>query len=122
MNEILRYSAIYNADGGIVGEVRYVIGHLFGTAECALCDITHSPVRRKPEWDRMLARLDAPMTVLHRNEVDPRLLASIGTTQLPAVFAHHPDGTVTVALSAHQLSAMAGAVSAFEAALTRRGT
>ncbi|MBC7594909.1 MAG: hypothetical protein H7288_13390 [Kineosporiaceae bacterium] len=120
MNEILRYSAIYNADGGIVGEVRYVIGHLLGITECALCDITHSPVRRKPEWDRMLARLGAPMTVLHRNEVDPSLLASIGTTQLPAVFAHHPDGTVTVALSAQELTAMGGSVSAFEAALTGR--
>lgn len=44
---IVRYTGIYNADGGLVGEVRYVVGHLLGTAECALCDITHSPVRRK---------------------------------------------------------------------------
>ncbi len=116
--DILRYSAIYNADGGIVGEVRYVIGHLLGTAECALCDITHSPVRRKPEWDRMLARLGVAVTVLHRNEVDPTLRAAIGTTPLPAVFAHHADGSTTVALTAEQLDAMGGSVSAFEAALT----
>ena len=120
MNDIVRYSAIYNADGGIVGEVRYVIGHLLGTAECALCDITHSPVRRKPEWDRMLAVLGVPMAVLHRNELDPILLAAVGTTPLPAVFAHRPDGTVTVALSAEQLRAMGGSVSEFETAIIGR--
>lgn len=117
---IVRYTAIYNADGGIVGEVRYVIGHLFGTVECALCDITHSPVRRKPEWDRMLVRLGVPMTVLHRNELDATLTAALGTTPLPAVFAHHPDGSITVALTARQLDALRGSVYKFESALTGR--
>ena len=37
----------YHADGGPIGEVRYIIGKLLGTAHCALCDITHSPFRRK---------------------------------------------------------------------------
>ena len=27
---------VYDADGGLVGEVRYVVGHLLGRAECAL--------------------------------------------------------------------------------------
>lgn len=120
MSDILRYTAIYNADGGIVGEVRYVIGHLLGTAECALCDITHSPVRRKPEWDRMLARLGVPMALLHRNEVTTAMIAEIGSTALPAVFAHHRDGHVTVALSAKQLATMGGSVSDFESALVAR--
>lgn len=120
MSRIVSYTAIYNADGGVVGEVRYVIGHIFGTAECALCDITHSPVRRKPEWDRMLVRLGLPMTVLHRNELDPGLLAAIGSTPLPAVFAHHSDGSVTVSLSAEQLNGMGGSVSEFEKAIVGR--
>jgi hypothetical protein len=61
---VVAYTGIYNADGGLVGEVRYVVGHLLGTAACALCDITHSPVRRKPEWDRFVARLGTPFVVL----------------------------------------------------------
>ena len=117
MTDAVRFTAVYNADGGIVGEVRYVIGHLLGTAECALCDITHSPVRRKPEWDRMLARVGVPVTALHRNELDAPLLAAMGQTPLPAVFAHRPDGTITVALSAEQLDAMGGSVSEFERAI-----
>ncbi|WP_309620187.1 hypothetical protein [Salinibacterium sp.] len=117
---IVSYTAIYNANGGIVGEVRYVIGHLFGTAECALCDITHSPIRRKPEWDRMLQRLGVPMAVLHRNQLDAALIAALGTTPLPAVFAHHPDGSITVALTAGQLRTLGGSVSEFEKALIGR--
>ena len=38
---------VYHADGGIVGELRYVFGKLIGTAHCALCDITHSYVSEK---------------------------------------------------------------------------
>jgi hypothetical protein len=117
---IVSYTGVYNADGGIVGEVRYVIGHLLGTAECALCDITHSPVRRKPEWDRMLARLGVPFAALHRNELDAPLLAAIGTTPLPAVFAHHLDGTITIAISAERLDSMGGSVREFENAILDR--
>ena len=48
---------VYDADGGLVGEVRYVVGHLLGRAECALCDITHGPVRRKQAFDELVADL-----------------------------------------------------------------
>lgn len=114
---IVRFTGVYNADGGLVGEARYVIGHLLGTAECALCDITHSPVRRKPEWDRFVARLGVPFTVLHRNELDESLAAAIRGEPLPLVVGHHADGSVSVVLTAEQLGGMGGSVSAFEKAL-----
>jgi hypothetical protein len=114
---IVRYTGVYNADGGLLGEARYVIGHLLGTAECALCDITHSPIRRKPEWDRMVARLGVPVAVLHRNERDAALTAASGGVALPVVLAHTDDGATHVALSAAQLAALDGSVAAFERAL-----
>lgn len=39
-----RLLAIYDADGGLVGGVRYVVGHRLGSAACALRDMTHSPM------------------------------------------------------------------------------
>ena len=42
---------VYHADGGVMGELRYILGKARGTAHCALCDITHSTVRRKAAWD-----------------------------------------------------------------------
>ncbi len=117
MSSILSYTGVYNADGGLVGEARYVIGHLLGTAECALCDITHSPVRRKPEWDRFVARLGIPFVALHRNELDDTIEAAIREVPLPVVLAHRADGSITVALSASELSKLGGSVQLFEAAL-----
>jgi hypothetical protein len=114
---VVSYTGIYNADGGLVGEARYVIGHLFGTAECALCDITHSPVRRKREWDRMVQRLGIPVRLLHRNELDASLTGVVQSLTLPVVLAHRADGTVEVALTAERLSALDGSVDAFESAL-----
>ncbi len=114
---IVSYTGIYNADGGLVGEVRYIVGHLLGTAECALCDITHSPVRRKPEWDRFVARLDVPFAVLHRNELDDELATAIRTDALPIVVAHRADGSVGVVLTAPQLAGLGGSVAEFERAL-----
>jgi hypothetical protein len=114
---VVSYTGIYNADGGLVGEARYVIGHLFGTAECALCDITHSPVRRKREWDRMVQRLGISVRLLHRNELDASLTGVVQHLTLPVVLAHRADGTVEVALTAERLSAMDGSVDAFESAL-----
>lgn len=114
---ITRYSGIYNADGGVAGEIRYVFGHLFGTAECALCDITHSPLRRKPEWDRMVARLSVPVVVLHRNELDEPLEAAVRDVPLPVVVAHHSDDSISVALTAAQLAELGGSVEKFERAL-----
>lgn len=114
---IIRYSGIYNADGGMAGEIRYLFGHIFGTAECALCDISHSPLHRKPEWDRMVARMSVPLVALHRNEIDERLRAAVRGVPLPVVVAHHCDESISVALTADQLARLGGSVEEFERAL-----
>ena len=116
---ITSYTAVYNADGGLVGEARYVLGHIFGLTECALCDITHSPVRRKPEWDRMVALMTVPIHVLHRNEVAAELVVLVGSTALPIVIAHHDDGSVSEVLTAAELAALGGSVEAFALALAQ---
>jgi hypothetical protein len=114
---ITGYSGVYNADGGFAGEIRYLFGHLFGSAECSLCDITHSLVRRKPEWDRMVGRMGVPIVVLHRNELDERLEAAVRDLPLPVVIAHRSDGSDFVALTAAQLAKLGGSVDHFEQAL-----
>lgn len=114
---IIGYSGIYNADGGVTGELRYLLGHVFGSAECSLCDITHSLVRRKPEWDRMVSRMGVPIVVLHRNQLDERLEAAVRDLALPVVIAHRSDGSDSVALTADRLAQLRGSVDDFELAL-----
>jgi hypothetical protein len=108
---------IYNANGGILGETRYIIGHLLGLTSCSLCDITHSPLRRKPEWDGMVATLGVPFTLLHRNEVDHELSAMILDQTLPLVLGRTNTGELTTVLDANALSQADGSVKSFQTLL-----
>jgi hypothetical protein len=117
---------VYHADGGPLGEAKYVIGKLLGTAHCALCDITHSPVRRKPDWDRMVAGLGVPVELLHLNEMPPDVAAATARVGSPVVLARLSDGTVEPILRADELEVLGGSVEAFadalHAALAARAT
>ena len=117
--QITELYGIYNADGGLVGEARYVIGHLLGLTSCSLCDITHSPIRRKPEWDAMVATLDTPLTVLHRNELTPELSAWVSSITLPAVVGKTNTGDFVLVLDAERLEQTSGSVSAFQTILVQ---
>ena len=108
---------VYHADGGPIGEARYVIGKLLGTAHCALCDITHSPVRRKPEWDRMVAELGLPVELVHLNEMDAAVSAATAAHGSPLVLGRRRDGTVDALLLPHELEVLGGSVAAFRSAL-----
>ncbi len=118
--EVVEYIGVYHADGGLVGEVSYVIGKLLGTAHCALCDITHSPIRRKPEWDRMVSGLGVPFTLLHRNELTADVAAAVVGCGTPVVLARGADGGLAVALTASQLDELDGSVAALGEALADR--
>ena len=72
-----RIVGVYNANGGLVGEVRYIVGHLLGTTSCALCDITHSPIRRKREWDDLVAELGIPVDLLTPADLPAQFRAQV---------------------------------------------
>jgi hypothetical protein len=110
---------VYDADGGLLGEAAYVWGRLRGTRHCGLCDITHSTVRRKGEWDRLVARLPVPVRLLHLNELDDDLAAAVAATRAPVVLAREDDGWREL-VGAAELDEMAGSVTAFETAVRAR--
>ncbi len=107
---------VYDADGGLAGELRYVIGHLRGTAECSLCDISHGRLRRKPEFVDMVERLEFAghrVEVHHRNEISAEQLA-VAADALPCVLgrdgADGADGSWQIWVSAAELAACDGVV------------
>lgn len=117
MSEVVEVVGVYDAAGGVRGELAYVVGHLLGRAECALCDITHSVVRRKPEWVAMTSRLPVPVRVLHRNEASESERAGWAQVGLPVVLGVRADGTHVVLLAPAALDALDGSVEAFDEAL-----
>lgn len=116
---VSRLIGVYHADGGPVGEVKYVIGKLLGTAHCALCDITHSPVRRKPAWDQMVDRLGIPFQLVHLNEMTAEVAEVARVTGTPVVVGQCSDGALTPLLGPDQLELQGSSVHRFEAAITR---
>ncbi len=116
-DELRGLVGVYHADGGPIGEARYVLGRILGTAHCGLCDITHSPVRRKPAWDRMVAHVGVQFDLLHLNEMPADVAAATATHGSPAVLARLRDGSLHLALDAAALDAARGSVEVFAAAL-----
>ena len=117
MADIVEVLGVYDADGGVRGELTYVVGHLLGRTECALCDITHSPVRRKPEWDAMASRLPVPVRLVHRNEVTPPNAAAWASSGSPSCSRPRATGEHHVLLAPDDLAALDGSVEAFDTAL-----
>ncbi|MAD56823.1 MAG: hypothetical protein CL974_04675 [Euryarchaeota archaeon] len=82
---------VYHADGGIVGELRYVFGKLRGTAHCALCDITHSYISEKKSMKECRSNSPVPFHLVHLNEQNEGL-QSITEGVTPCVVAETNEG------------------------------
>jgi hypothetical protein len=113
----IRLTGVYNANGGIMGELAYVLGHLVGARECNLCDITHSPIRKKSEFKELEKTLksefELEFRLVHLNERSAReLKASEG--RAPCVLLEYSDGSHSMFLDNVELKACDGRVSSFE--------
>ncbi len=117
---------VYDADGGILGELAYVVGHALGRAECALCDVTHGGVRRRPEWDALVASLPVPVRLAHRNELSEAERRTVQESGLPVVLGVRVDGRHTVLVPPGRLALAHGSVDdvgdAIRTALDDEGT
>ena len=114
---------VYKADGGLIGELSYFFGHLIGVRQCSLCDITHSPFKKKGEFKRLESSLsrefDLDFRLVHMNErTDKELSASAGRE--PCVLLSHEDGSISMFLDFQELKAADGSVKSFEKLIRNR--
>ncbi|MFM1965872.1 MAG: hypothetical protein RL134_1597 [Actinomycetota bacterium] len=122
MTVIARLIGVYDADGGLRGEIAYLAGKVAGR-HCTLCDITHSPVRRRRDWDAYAARLPVPFDLVHRNERTPALEDATEGREA-CVVALCDDGTITLLLGNDDLaraSDVAGLADALDVAVAASG-
>ena len=84
-SEHVELLGVYDADGGLRGETAYVVGKLLGHRHCSLCDITHSPLRRRPQWDALVARLGVRFRLAHLNELAPEEREVVAEVGAPVV-------------------------------------
>jgi len=76
--------AIYDADGSVFGELAYLWGKCTGSAQCALCDLSHgwNPLGRRA-W-RQRGGLARSLNWVHRDELPDHVLNQV-MDQLPCV-------------------------------------
>lgn len=109
-----RLVGVYHADGGLRGDLSYLLGKIRGSAHCALCDITHGySVTGKRSWKALCREL--PISAVHPNERDELLLA-FTADRTPCVVAEVAGSYVEV-LGPEQLAACSQDVGTFRAAL-----
>jgi hypothetical protein len=109
-NPVTRVLGVYDADGGLRGEAAYVVGRLLGRHHCSLCDVTHSPVRRRRAWDELVATLPVPVRLAHRNELTAAEERAGRAAGLPVVLGEHADGTWSVLVGPAALEEAHGSV------------
>ena len=108
---------VYKADGGLLGEVSYFFGHLVGVRSCSLCDITHSPIKKKNAFkqfeQRLLKERNIAIRLVHMNErTEAELAASAGRE--PCVLLQYEDGSISMFLDYVELKTSKGSVQSFE--------
>ena len=113
----IRLIGVYKADGGVIGELKYFFGHLIGVAKCELCDVTHSPIRKKASFDQLTKALKSEFgldfALKHLNErTEAETKASSGKE--PCVLAEYPDGSLVMFLDRQELRDVKGDVGRFE--------
>ena len=114
---------VYKADGGIIGELSYFFGHLVGARSCSLCDISHSPIKKKSSFKalekELLKNYNIGIKMLHMNERNDReLKASEGRE--PCVLLEYPDGSISMFLDYVDLKALSGSVSSLRKLILSR--
>ena len=122
MTTVRRLIGVYDADGGLRGEIAYLAGKLAGR-HCTLCDITHSPVRRRREWDSYTSSLPVPFDVVHRNERS-MALQRVTEGREACVVAECGDGSLVFLLSNEALAQaadVAGLAQAVASAIAEAG-
>ena len=108
---------VYNADGGVLGELSYALGHLTGVRSCSLCDITHSPIKMKDAFKalqrELLEQHSIAVKMIHRNERNEReTKASAGRE--PCLLLEHADQSISMFLDSAELKTFDGSVKSLE--------
>ncbi len=99
------------------GGLARALGRIVGRRGCALCDLTRSPLRGKPEWDRAVVALGVPVRLAHLDGLSTAEQRAVPAPEdAPAVLARVGD-RFEVVLGPADLEQLGGSVSAFARSL-----
>ena len=89
---------IYDADGGILNEIKYWVNKniLKKDSACELCDISHGKIFVRLEWLKFIKELKTKYKVelLHRNELPMKIKER--NFQLPCIIGETDDELIEI--------------------------
>ena len=89
---------IYDADGGILNEIKYWVNKniLKKDSACELCDISHGKIFVRLEWLKFIKELKTKykVEVLHRNELPMKIEER--NFQLPFIIGETDDELIEI--------------------------
>ena len=90
-----KFVGLYNANGSLMGELRYVWAKLTKTTSCSLCDLTHgwNPFG-KSSWKTACRDSEVEIDLLHRDEALEVQLSAVDS--LPAIIRLDVDDWIQV--------------------------
>lgn len=106
---------VYNADGGLRGELAYAWGHLRHTTSCSLCELTHATVRPRRTWVEWRSAQPFAITAVHRNE-RTAAVAQVSGARTPCAVARSGNEHSLV-LGPDELDACDGDLDVFDTVL-----
>lgn len=122
MGAVSRLILVFDADGGLAAMLADVVKKAVGREDCALCEITYSPLGKRQSWKACEARLGVPVKELHRDELPAAW--GLDHSQLPCVLAQVGDERPEVMLTKAEIVSCSGRVEELErmvqAALSQR--
>ena len=109
---VTRIILVYNGDSGLGALLLDAVKKAAGREDCALCEITYSPIGKRRAWTACARRLGVAVEELHRD----RLPASwgIARAQLPVILGRAGDERPFVLVTREELGACRGRVDELE--------
>lgn len=112
MGSATRLILVFDADSGLAAMLADIVKKAVGREDCALCEITYSPLGKRQSWKACEARLGIPVHELHRNEVPANW--GLNPSQLPCVLVQVGDATPVDILARDAIASCHGSVETLE--------
>ena len=90
-NNIITIYCVYNAEGSIIGELKYLILKYFYGFKCSMCEITHTNFSEKEEWKNKISQSSYSIKSVHLDE-QPEDLYQFSNGKAPCVVGKNKKG------------------------------
>ena len=111
MNDTVKIYCIYNAEGSIFGEIRYLYNKYIKDIKCSMCEITHNSFSEKSEWEKKCIEFPFKIECLHLDEL-PIEFKDIIKDNAPCVVAQKKSVNEVI-IKNKELTSMNGDVDSF---------